>query len=831
MMTTYGNDRRGGNVALVIGIFIVWLAGVMLVPFEGWASHDRPVFIVDANNPPEDDLDGDYHFRSLTAALTQFPNPKEDESIKLAPGTYIESIILDVEGLTLEATGELDQTILQGQITIDAKRITVTGITIDATGLLFGLEVLEDKAIIESLNVFGADTGILLQAGAPVRDLVLTNNRIYQNRMGINAQDVRYASITNNVIEANTQAGGRFEALYQVQFSNNIWRSNERGLILRASREIELLNETLSSNNHYGARLNAVDRVLVKNALVESNRAVGLRLDDGKDNQILNSQFRHNHQAGLRLENHSQQNVLQNNVFEAHTQAGSSGLWVLGPVYDNTILNNEFIDNWVGIRLSESDGAPASNRFEGNNILNANTDGLRVEASDGDNLFIKNSLIRNNQNGVYLAGGDDEFSENNIEFSGAEGIWVDGSVGLIVSRNSSTSNQSNGLRMSGTAINNRIFENHFAENYQHGVFVEDGVDHRIERNSISQNHRNGVYIGNIINLELNENFVDNNGEIGLRIHQAEKLDADGNTISHNQRGGVLVESGIKLDLEGNAIFNNLHMGLRLEGGDLIAKRNWWGDVLGPAGLFEGRGNAVIGTHLEQIVPWLPDEPDKIDLTSAYAEILDAIGRRETLEIDLRDRAGLRLDLSELGVDEDGKRVPISLGAILLSRYQQTELEDIPELPETLALYHVQLNGLENGIANLIVELGDIETSLDFNRLALWYWDGEKWLGLPGRLREVSQQVTGEIRANLLKPGLIALAPRSSEARVFMEPVTTASAALTGAGRTANHKTVSLNSSIRLEDFSLLFIALGALGLGRLLRKYPLLISLDRIQFR
>lgn len=831
MMTAYGTDRRGGNAALVIGVFIIWLAGVIFVPLEGRASHDHPVFVVDVNNPPEDDFDGDYHFHSITAALTQFPNPDEDESIKLAPGTYTESIILNVEGLTLEATGELDQTVLQGQITIDAKRIELSGISIDASGLDVGLNVLEDKAKLHHLNIFGADTGILLQAGAPIRDLILFNNRIYQNRIGIDALDLRYATVRENVVEANTQIGGRFEALYQVQFENNVWRSNGRGLILRASRDIELLNETLSSNNHYGARLNAVDRVLVESAIVESNRAVGLRLDDGKDNQILNSKFRHNHQAGLRLENHSQQNILQNNIFEAHTQADSSGLWVLGPVYANTILNNEFIDNWMGIKLSDSDGAPASNRFESNAIVNSITDGLHVANSEGDNLFVKNTLKRNNQNGAYLAGGNDQFYENHIEYSGAQGIWVDGAISLILSQNVSVMNQGSGLRMSGTAINSRVFGNQFQQNYQHGVIVEDGMDHRIEQNDISQNHRRGVSVGNAANLELNGNAIDNNGEVGLFIDQANKLDADANIIAHNQRGGVLIESGIEIDLQGNAILNNLHMGLRLEDGDLIAKRNWWGDVLGPAGLFEGRGNAVIGTHLEQIVPWLPDEPDKIDLTSAYAEILDAVGRRETLEIDLRDRTGLRLDLSELGVDEDGKRVPISLGAILLSRYRQTELADIPELPDTLALYHVQLNGLENGVANLIVELEEIETSLNLNRLALWYWDGEQWLGLPGRFREVSQQVTGEIRANLLKPGRIALAPRSSEARVFMEPVTTTSTALTDAGRTASNDTVSLNPSIRLEDFSLLFIALAALGLGRLLRKYPLLISLDRIQFR
>ncbi len=826
-MTANSTDRRSGNAALVAGFFICFCLGVMFAPVIGWASHDRPVFIVDVNNSPDDDFDGDYHFHSLSAALSEFPNPKEDETIKLAPGVYNESIVLDVEGLTLEATGELDQTIIQGQITLAAKRIHVTGISVDATALSFGLNVLEDKTVIEKMNIFGAETGILLNTGMPIKDVSLTGNRIYQNTIGIDAQDLRYAQIQSNVFEDNRQVGGRFEAVYQVQFSSNIWRSNERGLILRDSRELELLHEIFSSNRHYGARLNAVDIVTINHAVVESNRAVGLRLDDVKDNRILNSLFRHNHQAGLRLENHSQQNVLQNNTFEAHTETDTAGLWVLGPVYDNVILNNQFADNWMGIKLSKKNGAPASNRFENNTISNSIGDGLYVEASEGDNIFRKNVLNRNNRHGIYLAGGDDQVIDNRIEYSGAEGIWADGAIGLILRGNTSMSNQSSGLKLSGDGINYLITENSFEQNFQHGLVIESGSDFRIEHNEISQNHQHGAMVGKVNNLEFNHNTIQNNGELGILIDQTEKLDAKGNTISLNQAGGVLVQSGIDLDLEGNAIVDNLHMGLRLEDGELIAKRNWWGDVLGPAGVFEGRGNAVLGTHLEQIVPWLPDEPQRIVLSSADAEILDAIGRQETIELDLLDRAGVLLELSELGVNDDGKRVPISLGAILLSKYQQIELENIPTLPDTLALYNVQLSGLSNGVANLLVDVAEYSNH-NLNQLALWYWDGEQWLGLPGRLREAALQMTGEIRANLLKPGLIALAPRSSEAREFMAPVSSTSNSVSGMnlGR-------SSQSAFRSEDFSLLFFALIALGIGRLIRKYPhiRIKLLDLIQFR
>jgi len=831
-MTAFCIDRRGDKAALVIRVFIICCVSVMFSSVTGWASHDRPVFIVDVNNNPDDDFDGDYHFHSLTAALTQFPNPGEDETIKLAPGMYNESIILNVEGLTLEATGELDQTAIQGQVTLAAKRVHIEGITIDATGLPFGISVTEDKAMVTGMNVFGAETGILLITGMPIKDMLLTGNHIYQNTIGIDAQDVRYATIHSNVVEDNSQVGGRFEAIYQVNFSSNTWRSNERGLILRDSRELELLHEGFYSNRYFGARLNAVDTVLINHAVVESNRAVGLRLDDVKDNQILNSRFRYNHQAGLRLENHSQKNVLQNNHFEAHTESDTAGLWVQGPVYDNVILENEFVDNWMGIKLTKDDGAPASNRFQNNIIINSITDGLYIEASEGDNIFRANILERNNRHGIYLAGGNDQLIDNQIEYSGAEGIWVDGAISPILQSNTSMFNQSNGLRVSGDGINHLINENILSQNFQHGLMIEAGFDLRIERNEMNQNHRHGAIIGAVNNLEFNHNQLQTNGELGVFIDLAEKLDAKGNKITGNQAGGVLIKSGLDLDLEGNAIVDNLHMGLRLEEGELIVKRNWWGDVLGPAGVFEGRGNAVIGIHLEQVVPWLPDEPQHIDLVSSDAEILDAVGREETIEIDLLDRAGVRLELSELGVDEDGKRVPISLGAILLSKYQQVKLENIPTLPDTLALYNVQLSGLKNGVANMLVDISEY-ANVNLNQLALWYWNGEQWLGLPGHLREAAQQISGEIHAHFLKPGLIALAPRSSEAREFMPSVSSANSnSVSGSDR----NTIIARSSqtaFRPEDFSLVFLGMIALGIRRLMQKYPNLHIklLDLIQFR
>lgn len=794
----------------VLGWLLI-LEMVFLAP-QALATHGGPVFYVDANNAPEDDVDGDYHFRSLSAALQQFPNPKEGDTLLIAPGQYPESLTIDVEGLIVKGTGMADQTVIEGALVVKSERVQLSNFTLDATGKENGVELRADKISLENLAIFGARNGVFIDGKVPLRDFLMSRNHIYHNTVGILGTNFRYSALNDNVVEANTEFGGLFAGVYNVTLANNQWSSNDGvGLSITDGRRLQLNDETFFNNGEHGGVFAGVSQMKIERGTFGQNGAIGAQLDDVLDSEIRGTTFEDNRQAGLQLQNSSQNNRIEGNAFTRHSNQGASGLWLTGGVYDNELFYNTFSDNRVGVLLSPVKRAsPGSNRFEQNEITNSSDDGLRVESSEGDNVFFNNRFIGNSGNGVVLAGRNDDFLDNYIERSGEAGLWLEGAENLRVQNNVILSNQGAGIRLTAQARNNVLTGNRIQGNHREGVVFENSRDSEVLDSVISGNHLHGVRIAQSEEITLNGNRIERNGEVGLWLEQVNGFDAANNMIERNQLGGIAIQRSSDVDLLGNAIEANLHTGLRVEGSEVTARRNWWGDPLGPAGAFEGRGNAVMGVDLERILPWLPDRPQTQDLTSVSATLLDAVGPGETLEIDLQDRMGLTLELAQIGLDDEGNRMPVSLGVVLLSQYLLTAADfEIP--PNTLALYSVQVGGFQHGEVQLIVRYEDLPEGMDPNTLKLWARVDAGWTMLPGSVRESAKQVTGELQAHRLKPGVIALAPESAFALSLSAENVSDSALL----ETDRDGLVSPPSS---SDLSLLGTSLILLGLGRVVRR-------------
>lgn len=789
--------------------WLLILSLVSLAP-QALATHGGPVFYVDANNAIADDFDGDYHFHSLGAALQQFPNPKEGDTLLIAPGQYRESLTIDVEGLIVKGTRMAGQTVIEGALVVASKRVQLSNFTVDATGKEHGVELRADKISLEDLTIFGARNGVFIDGQVPLKDFLLNRNHIYHNQVGILGTNFRYSAFNDNVIEANTEFGGLFAGVYNVTLANNQWSSNDGvGLSITDGRRLQLNDEIFFGNGDHGAVFVEVSQMKVKRATFDQNGATGAQLDDVRDSGIRDTMFADNRQAGLRLQNKSQSNRIDNNSFTRHSDQGASGLWLMGGVYDNELFNNTFSDNHVGVLLSAvKRTSPGSNRFEQNEITNSGDDGLRVEASEGDNVFFNNRFIGNNGNGVYLAGRNDDFSDNHIERSGGAGLWLAGAENLRLQNNVVLANQGAGIQLTAQARNNYLAGNLIQRNHREGVVFEHSRDSELLDNVISENHLHGVRIAQSGQITLHGNHIERNGAAGLWLEQVSGFDASHNTIEHNQLGGIAIQRSNDVDLSGNAIVANLHTGLRVEGSEVTARRNWWGDPLGPAGAFEGRGNAVLGVDLERILPWLPDEPQTQNLSSISATLLDAVGPGKTLEIDLQERMGLTLKLARIGVDDEGKRMPISLGVVLLSQYLLTAA-DFETPANTLALYSVQVGGFQHGAAQLIVRYEGLPEGIDPQALKLWVRIDSGWAMLPGSVRENARQVSGELQAHSLKPGLIALAPESA----FVSSLNAENVSDTTLLEADQDGLVSPLSS---SDLPLLGASLILLGLGRVI---------------
>jgi len=749
-----GTASRVERWSLALGAFLLL---ALATPAE--ASHSGPVIYVDSLNPPEDDADGDRHFRTLAAALIQFPRPGENDTVLVAPGRYTGDLVIDVEGLTLRATGAAEGTVIAGSVSIRAERVRLQELTIESSGNPFGVRVEADKARLTDLRVFGAEVGLWIEGDGGVRDLTLADSHLYHNGTGLRADDLRYAELVDNQVEAN-ELGGRIHGGYSLTLDGNRWRANgDHGLVLQGGLRFELRGETFEGNRGDGLRAGGVSRLEVVETRFAHNGATGLRWLDTQDSAVSGSAFEGNGVAGLWLGERSQRNRAFQNAFRGHSAADAAGLVLDGAAYDNAFEGNVFASNRVAVRLSgRGHAAPGGNRLLDNEIRDSTGDGVRVEASEGDNAFEGNVLHGNNGHGFVLAGRNDQLSGNRVTRSGGHGIWLDGARNALVAENALEDNRGDGLSLSG-ARNNRLRANEIRANRQHGVSTSDSEMNRFEANRVARNQRDGMALTGGSDQALSGNVVEANGAVGVRAEGERGLDLHGNAIRDNNGGGIELRDVTGADLEANAIHDNLHAGLRATDSEASARRNWWGDPLGPAGAFSGRGNAALGLPLDMLVPWLPDRPERLVLDSAHAELIDAVGPDERIEIEAGNRAGLRLELARLG------RRPVSLAQVTLARYGEADAlgEAIPLPDGALALYSVQVGGLSGGVATVTARYGTLPAGVKPEDLRLWRWDGAAWTALPGGARPAAERVSGELALEQLKPAYLALTPGTGEA--------------------------------------------------------------------
>jgi len=759
-MTANALTPRRRPILFSVGLLLC--LGVVTPSVEVLASHGGPVFYVDANNPPEDDVDRDFHFHSLGAALRQFPNPQQDDTLLVAPGRYAEGedIVLDIEGLKLRGSDPGRQTLIEGTFVVAGKRVQLSNLTVDASGRASGVVIEQDDTSLQGLSIFGAEVGVLIAETAP-EGLLIERCRLYHNGVGIKALGVRRSRFVDNIVEANTSSGGQFDRAYDVNFEGNTWSSNGgTGIEVHDGQLLQFNDENFSNNTDRGGVFERTSQVQIERATVVNNGVFGLVFNAVQDGELRTSTFERNKRSGLRLEHRSQQNRVLNNAFLDHAQRNSAGLWLAGDVYDNVFGNNTFVGNFVGIRLSAREAdAPAGNRFEHNSINNSNEDGVRVESSEGNNIFSDNDLEQNGGHGVSWTGRNDIIENNRVARSGGSGMALDGATHTLISNNELFDGRGYGIHLSGPSEDNILSQNNVHHNAQDGVYLEGGRSNSLQGNAISKNKRNGVRAQRSEQLTLSNNRISYNGKVGVVLKSVKQFTARYNTVVGNNLGGVAVRSSESVDLEANAIQDNLHTGLTVSDSQVLARRNWWGDPLGPAGTFSGRGNAAVGLTLEEVSPWLPDVPQRLELNSVMASAFEGVDAGETLTFDFRDRAGLQINVDDLGLEQDGRHTPFSLAEVLVARYRTGFANDaIEPLLRQLALYSVQVGGFQRGKVELLVDYASLPSDVQVETLRLWWWTGTAWSPLDSAVRTPSQQVVATLEAAQLQPGLIALAP-------------------------------------------------------------------------
>jgi parallel beta-helix repeat protein len=730
----------------------VLLAVIALFPLGGWVSHQGPVS-VDASAPPEEDLDGDRHFRTLQAALMGPLAPYE--TISVDPGRYEGDLEITVEGLVLRSTGGAHQTTLAGRLIIRARGVRIEGFSIEGPPTGAAIVVAAEGVTLAGNRILGGDLGVLVER---THEITLEQNKIYNHaRDGLVIRDVRALRLINNELRGNGGAGVWIERSQELVIEGNSLAFNRLGgMWLKESDGVQILANTIQDNDLAGIALDKSSESRIEGNELISNQ-VGILLIEAGANVILANEIGRHHVVGLVIKNHSQGNSIEENTIWGNRGPGAAGVRISGGASNNRLVGNRLLENGIGIVLSANEtGGPTNNTFEGNEIARSDRMGVKIEAGAERNRFVANEIYLNLEEGIVSAGAANIYEDNEIYDNGAAGLLLWGSRDARLQGNRVYGNGAEGLRLeesSGTLL----MDNELVENVREGLAILKAESLRLVQNTIASNGGSGLEAQGVESLSLMENSIRDNSGHGAYFERARDLVIEGNEIEANGSGGIRLEGVQGADLEANRLNGNLHFGLFvLESERISARRNFWGDREGPAGAFTGSGNAVLGLKLEQVTPWLPAEPDELVLNSVSAMVIDPL-RGSYIVFDAAERLGLILELHQPGRGERGHTELVSKVIIIAARYASRP-EGTPPLGAELGFYIITVAGIDSGAAELtlLYKEEDQPPGFDPERLKLFILERGEWVPLPGRADPGLRRVTGEILISQLDGRLIAL---------------------------------------------------------------------------
>ena len=459
-----------------------------------------------------------------------------------------------------------------------------------------------------------------------------------------------------------------------------------------------------------------------------------------------------------------------------------------GDVTGSIVLKNTIIGNSLGVRLTRSEvteGEPSNNTIDSNEIKNSDEDGVRVEASFGLNLFRSNQIVGNTRVGIHVTGGggNDTFAENLVEGNGDDGIRIanserntvqDNEIALNGGGNNQGGETDGGGLVLIKAHRTLVRRNQIHDGEANGILIVESNDVRLLENTVERHQQDGVRALKPERLLLEGNAIQHNRERGVALYDCKTPDLQRNAIVNNTLGGVFLKNCEAPRLQMNEIVDNGRFGLWSEGSpDIQARRNWWGDPRGPAGVFEGRGNAVIligvaggnSFPLEQdqivqaVLPWLLDRVAELEEPSVRGFLLYDLGPNQ-IELDATDRADVKLSLVGVAKEERGVAV--------VARYRhplptENSIHAVAPLEGAIKAVTVLVSGFGTGTATLDVAYRDDELpeGVDKATLRLFHWDAAqgRWVQLPGKSLEGVGLVEGEIPVEKLRAGaVLALAP-------------------------------------------------------------------------
>lgn len=577
-------------------------------------------------------------------------------TVAVCPGTYEESVTVDVEGLTLRAvqaaglpqllpSAASGEVILQGDgledqhgdigFAIETRGVTIDGFRIqgheDAGIVGDGLYGVMKAHIVNNTvvdNPWGfisiADT---ISSRETPGTALLEGNTFEDNLVGMDLRFDNHLTLRNNSLVDNT-LNLWAKGPQTIDTSNTV---NGRPIYyLVGASGVTIDGNEPGTDPGYVGLVNSVD-VTVQN-LELSNHGQAVLVHGGSGVQIHNVSV-HTAFEGIEIETH-----VNLTVADVAVENATNGI-DLYLADRSTVTNADLRDvglgvDVVGSRASITDTTVETSTFAG------------VLAIGNDIRVTDSTFLDQGGDSVWFMGTDDGLIENNtMEGRGASSSWY----GAIVSpspggdqpsrvtiKNNEVSHHRIGA-FSLSALGTTMRSNTVTDSAAGFVSSYSSRD-RIVDNHVRDSRFGAIGWGQTPGLTIEDNtFVHN--ENGTRVNSTpaggDAIEVTGNTLENNTRRGILVgpnADGDELKIRENSIAGNGWYGIdasRVVLGTVDARDNYWGASDGPSSptasspledpvtgaLADGAGDGVSeadeedGTASVRFDPWLTEAPE------------------------------------------------------------------------------------------------------------------------------------------------------------------------------------------------------------------------------
>ncbi len=388
--------------------------------------------------------------------------------------------------------------------------------------------------------------------------------------------------------------------------------------------------------------------------------AGGIRLVNVRNGTIINNILSDNDGHGII--------IISNNILPPYESS-------------NIIIQNNIIENNNGSGIYINGSNTHDNLIDNNTISLNQENGISVVDNAYENTIIDNIFYNNTEVGIYIEDfqpmlptghwewppplyymvwvidpWDRNYIYNNTITLGETGIGIESSYEIIISGNTITQTESNGIAIGDfNSKNITIQSNTIHDNDQYGInFGWDNPSHTQDNyilgNNISNNGDAGIYLQQCFGSTFTENTLDGN-IIGISLAYLNSFNTfTDNNITDNTVHGVGIYD---LSCESNKIYRNNFTGNGLNGFDFglsnewyfINEGNYWDDYTGN----DTNDNGIGDTPYDNIGGELQDKKDYFPIWWDAPNILNTdpiidggqfpFGNARNFEIRLSDGTG------------------------------------------------------------------------------------------------------------------------------------------------------------------------------------------------